>query len=188
MEEREWVEKAKKGDRNALNSLISANYQILAGYVAKMAGNREQAQDIVQDTLLKAIEHLNYYQPHGKFSTWLIKIATNRVRDEWRKERPVDILLDTVPMEGDGPEEEIVKKMEYKEALEILHVLPPEKRMIFILKHYYGYKYEEIAEIVQCPLGTVRSRLHFCVKRIMEEVERREQSGETTGRKGKTNY
>ncbi|HBM80053.1 MAG TPA: RNA polymerase sigma factor SigY, partial [Clostridiaceae bacterium] len=55
----------------------------------------------------------------------------------------------------------------------ILLGLPYKKRAVFILKHYYGYKYEEIAKIMDCPIGTVRSRLHYCIDYILDEMERR---------------
>ena len=58
--------------------------------------------------------------------------------------------------------------------MKIILKLPYEKRAVFILKHYYGYKYEEISEIIGCPLGTVRSRLHNAVKYIINEIERKE--------------
>jgi RNA polymerase sigma-70 factor, ECF subfamily len=57
--------------------------------------------------------------------------------------------------------------------MKILLSLPYEKRAVFILKHYYGYKYEEISKIMNCPIGTVRSRLHYCIKYIIDEMERR---------------
>jgi RNA polymerase sigma-70 factor (ECF subfamily) len=176
MDEKDLVQQAKQGNRKALQQLISAQYPILSGYVMKMVGKRELAQDIVQDTLLKGIENLDRYRHEGKFSTWLIQIATNRMKDEWRKQQnrfPTEELEGTIPGHDKKPEEEALQRLEVEEAMEILQILPLEKRSVFILKHYYGYKYEEIAAMLSCPIGTVRSRLHYCVKKIMEEVERR---------------
>jgi RNA polymerase sigma-70 factor (ECF subfamily) len=177
MDEKNWIEQAKQGNKKALHHLISTQYPILSGYVMKMVGERELARDIVQDTLLKGIENLHRYRHEGKFSTWLIQIATNHLKDEWRKQQKrssVPLLEDTLTSREKEVEEKVVHKLEIQQAMEILHTLPPEKRAVFVLKHYYGYKYEEIAKILSCPVGTIRSRLHYCVKKIMEEVERRE--------------
>ena len=61
--------------------------------------------------------------------------------------------------------------MDYEKILILLKELPKEKRAVFILKHYYNYKYEEISKILNCPIGTVRSRLHYSVKYLMRRLE-----------------
>ena len=71
-------------------------------------------------------------------------------------------------------EDIVISNYEYKEIMKIILTLPYEKRAVFILKHYYGYKYEEISDILNCPIGTVRSRLHNGIKQIIKEIERKE--------------
>lgn len=175
MDELELILAAKGGNKSALNTLLTNNYQIVTGYVTKMTGNPERAQDIVQETLLKAVINIGNFKPQAKFSTWLIKIATNVYRDQLRKkDNSQEQLKETLASSRQGPEEITIARDEYQAVLDILRDLPDEKRAVFILKHYYGLKYEEIGEILQCPVGTVRSRLHNCLKLIMGEVERRE--------------
>lgn len=174
MDEYELLREAKLGNKEALNRLLSDNLKILKGYVVKMTGDPALSQDIVQDTLLKAIININKFQPNAKFSTWLIKIATNVYRDYLRRRRNIVELEDSVEYDGQSTEESVISKLEYREIMKIILKLPHEKRSVFILKHYYGYKYEEIAQIVNCPIGTVRSRLHNAVKFIICELERRE--------------
>lgn len=173
MGEPELIEAAKRGSKSALNKLLTDNYKLVTGYVIKMTGNPERAQDIVQETLLKAVININKFIPEGKFSTWLIKIATNVYRDELRKNKSLEPLNETLASPGQGPEEVTLIRGEYQEVLDILMGLPYEKRAVFILKHFYGLKYEEIADVLQCPVGTVRSRLHNCIKSIISEMERR---------------
>ena len=84
MDEAQLIKYAKKGDKEALNTLLSNNYPIFKGYVIKMTGDTNLAQDITQETLLKAIMHLHNFIPKAKFSTWLIKIATNLFKDYLR--------------------------------------------------------------------------------------------------------
>ncbi|HEY5563703.1 MAG TPA: RNA polymerase sigma factor SigY [Clostridiaceae bacterium] len=174
MDEISLVEEAKKGSRNALNQLLTENYSIVKGYIVKMTGDPNLAQDIIQETMLRACVNISKFKPNAKFSTWLITIATNVYRDMLRKKHPMELIEETLETKEVGPEEAFQIKAEYKEALDILLSLPYKKRSVFILKHYYGYKYEEIAQILSCPIGTVRSRLHNCIEYIVSEMERRE--------------
>lgn len=174
MDELELVNKAKEGNKSALNTLLKDNLNILKGYVVKMVGDPHLAQDIIQDTMLKAVLNINKFQPKAKFSTWLIKIATNVYRDHLRKNKSFELVDENFIDNGKQVEEIVISNYEYKEIMKIILKLPYEKRTVFILKHYYGYKYEEISEIIDCPLGTVRSRLHNAVKYIIKEIERKE--------------
>lgn len=170
MEERSLIEKAKAGNKSALNTLLINNMQVLKGYTIKMTGDAILAQDIVQDTLLKGVLNINKFNLQGKFSTWLISIATNVYRDYLRKNKIGIALEETFLDEDDDLEEKVIASLQYKMVMEILMEIPLEKRAIFILKHYYGYKYKEISEIMDCPVGTVRSRLHYTVKYIIKEL------------------
>lgn len=174
MNELELINKAKAGNKSALNSLLKSNYNILKGYVIKMVGDPHLAQDIIQDALLKAVININKFEPRAKFSTWLIKIATNVYRDYLRKNKSFKLVEENLTARGNQVEDIVISNYEYKEIVKIILKLPYEKRAVFILKHYYGYKYEEISEILGCPLGTVKSRLHNAVKYIISEIERKE--------------
>ncbi|MDP4090902.1 MAG: RNA polymerase sigma factor SigY [Bacillota bacterium] len=174
MEEALLIEKSKAGDKWALNELLKANYSVLSGYVVKLTGDTHLAQDIVQDTLLKAVVNIKKYTPQGKFSTWLVAIATNTYKDHLRKNKRIEYLEEDLPSGEYDPERIVLENLEYKKVMQILLSLPYEKRSVFILKHYYGYKYEEIAEILKCPVGTVRSRLHNSIKHILSSFEKEE--------------
>ena len=174
MDELELINKAKDGNKSALNSLLKDNFSILKGYTVKMVGDPHLAQDIIQDTMLKAVLNINRFEPRAKFSTWLIKISTNVYRDYLRKKKSFELIEESLADGGKQIEDIVISNYEYKEIMKIILKLPYEKRAVFILKHYYGYKYEEISEILGCPLGTVRSRLHNAVKYIISEIERKE--------------
>lgn len=173
MDEQELIYKAKQGNKSALNALLTNNYTILKGYIIKMTANPELSQDILQETLLKAVININKFVPKAKFSTWLIRIATNVYIDHMRKTKQVEFIDEALESNALGPEELAISKLEYKEIIAILQSLTYEKRSVFILKHYYGYRYDEIAEILNCPVGTVRSRLHNTIKHIISELQRK---------------
>jgi RNA polymerase sigma-70 factor (ECF subfamily) len=170
LNEENLIARARDGDRYAFEILINNNSSILKGYVLKLTCNKDLTEDIVQDTLLSAVIHIDSFTPSAKFSTWLIKIATNKYRDYLRKFKETNILLDVLPSSY-SLENEIIKKEEFEVVLKALKAMPNDKRTVFILKHYYGYSYEEISSIVNCPIGTVRSRLHYGIKEIISNFK-----------------
>lgn len=173
MEEFELVMKAKQGNKSAFNTLLTNNYSLLKGYIIKMTGNPELSQDIIQESMLKAVVNIHKFKPEAKFSTWLIKIATNVYIDYLRKNKAIEPIEENLEAAQCSAEDIAISNIEYKQAMNMLLSLPYEKRAVFILKHYFGYKYEEIAEILNCPVGTVRSRLHNTIKQIVSEFERK---------------
>lgn len=178
MEEKELINRARNRDREAVDILIKGNYGILKGYVIKLTGNSEESKDIIQETILKAIVNIDKFRPEAKFSTWLITIATNLYRDNLRKNKRYLPLDEEFNLYEDNLEVKAMDNIKVQEVFSILRQLPYEKRTVFILKHYYNYKYEEISEIMKCPIGTVRSRLHNCIKTILNKMEERGMSDE----------
>lgn len=170
LSEEKLIEMIRQGDRYAFEILINDNLGILKGYVLKLTCNKDLSEDIVQEALLSAVVNIDSFTPKAKFSTWLIKIATNKYRDYLRKVKETDILLDVIPSSY-SLEDEIINKEEIEEVLEILKSMPNDKRTVFVLKHYYGYSYEEISYILNCPVGTVRSRLHYGIKEIISRFK-----------------
>lgn len=161
---------AKQGDKFAFEILISNNMAILKGYVIKLTCNIDLAEDIIQDTLLSAVINIDSFMPNAKFSTWLIKIATNKYKDYLRKNKETDILEDSM-VSSYSLENEVLKNEDVKEVMDILKNMKSDKRTIFILKHYYGYSYQDISKIVGSPVGTVRSRLHYGIKDIISKFK-----------------
>lgn len=171
MNDEKLIKEAQDGNKSALNTLILNNYDILSGYILKMTGNADEASDIINDTVVKVALNIKKYKPTGKFSTWMITIATNIYRDSLKKKKRFVSIENYEEISKVDVEEEIIAKLDYENILMLLKELPKEKRAVFILKHYYNYKYEEISEILNCPIGTVRSRLHYSVKYLMRRLE-----------------
>lgn len=170
--EEKLIKMAQRGDKRALEKLLQDNYSILKGYLIKMTLNESLADDITQETMLKAILNIKKYEPKSKFSTWLITVATNHYRDQLRKDKKLVYNNEDHELpDSRDLEETVINKIQGDKLKEILKELPEDKRMVFILKHYYGYSYEEIAKIVGCPLGTVRSRLHYCINSIKSQMK-----------------
>lgn len=172
MEEKELVARAHSGDRQALETLLYDNYKVVYGYLLKLTLNEDTARDFTQEVMVKAITHIKSFSGSSKFSTWLISIASNAYKDSLRKSKRIsDVEIENIEMEApDNVEEKVLIRDSISKLKEVLMEIPDEKRKAFLLKHFYSYSYEEIAGILKCPVGTVRSRLHYCVKKLQELV------------------
>lgn len=179
LDEENLINKAKEGDKEALSLLLQNNYKILFGYLMKITGDRELSLDISQDTMLKAVIYIKKYKHNGKFSTFLITIATNLFRDYLRKNKKVIVeeIEDYMLMEevSNEPLDNIINKDNSKTLRESINKLPYEKRVPIILKYFYDYKYEDIALVMKCPVGTIRSRLHSAVLQLLEQLKKEEE-------------
>ena len=170
LEERNLIKLAKKGDKRAIEVLVQRNYPILKGYMQKITLDPEVAADLTQETMIKAIAKIKKFKEQSKFSTWLITIGTNLYRDYLRKQRRL-VLVDDPAVFEQQLEVQSVSTAEVDFVDGLLARLPEEKRAVLILKHYFGYNYEEISEILDCPLGTVKSRMYYCLEYLQHRME-----------------
>lgn len=177
MDEYTLIKLAKQNNQKALSILLSNNYNIVYGYILKLSRNEEIAKDITQDTMVKAITNISKFKSNSKFSTWLITIATNHYKNTIKKYRrmiPVseEQLLCSLEINNKtlSIEDQYSIKEQFLQVINALDDFKDSQKMPFILRHYYGYSYDEIAIIVNCPIGTVRSRIHNVVKRLQERL------------------
>lgn len=176
--DRELVAAAKCGDLQAFNILASRWERKLYNYLLRLTGNREDAMDLCQETLLKACRGLPGLASAERFPNWLFRIAHNELVSARRKTRPTGSSddLDQVPdmsslsrsRLGDfgygGPELSFLVE-------QALSTLPPAQREVVVLKVQYGFKFYEIAEIAGCPVSTVKSRLYAALAALRECLE-----------------
>ena len=163
-----------EGDQVALAALAARHHAPLLGYLYRLAGGDEQlAEDLVQETLLHVLRQ-RMCPPDRPFRPWLYTIATNLARDyfksaamrqRWRGGDAEDALLhlsDSAP----GPEEHALASEQGSEVQSALVQLSEEYRVVVVLRFYQGFSLHEIAETLQIPLGTVKSRLSVGVHRL----------------------
>jgi RNA polymerase sigma-70 factor (ECF subfamily) len=136
-----------------------------------MMGNEEDAKDMSQETLIKAFKAIGQFKMEANFSTWLYRITINVCKDELRK-RKDNVLSYDAEINEEGTLKDIIKdenanpiliyeKLELRESIEsALNELSDDNKSVVVLKDLLGYSYEEIGEILQIPIGTVRSRLN----------------------------
>lgn len=173
-EELQLIQKAKKGNDEAFTELFKHHYSFLYKYLLKVCFNPQLTEDLLQETMLKAYVHLPTFKGEAKFSTWLISIASRTYMDYLRKEKRERKRLEKI-------QDEALRKLkwhlatnghEWTEQMTLIAKVDPQIRVSLLLRHYYGYTYEEIAQMLQIKVGTVKSRVHNGIKSIRKEWSR----------------
>mgnify|MGYP000989361842 CR=1 FL=1 len=175
--ERELVEKAKKGDILAFEELISAYEIKIFNYCYRMSGNKHDAEDLAQEIFIKVYKNLKTYKGDSSFSTWLYRVAHNTCIDKYRSIKPNVSLTDALgtyeyaASKETQPDEQLLKK-ENKELIQsCINSLKPEYRSVIILRDIQNYTYQEIALMLDIPLGTVKSYISRGRQALRELIE-----------------
>ncbi|RCW44151.1 RNA polymerase sigma (SigY) subunit [Paenibacillus prosopidis] len=170
------IKQAIRGDSRALSELLRQHYSFLYQYVLKVTMNKARAEDVTQETMLKAIEKISTFQGKAKFSTWLITIASRLVVDRIRRnEREKQWLQEEQSLRA-MRYDTLQRMNEWPEALQALGELHSDIRIPVLLKYYYGYAQEEISTMLDIPVGTVKSRLHNGLKQLRKELTEHEEA------------
>lgn len=158
----------QEGDINAYNELVKRYKDRLLNFVLRYFNNVEQAEDVVQDTLIKLYTHASYYKNVAKFSTWIFTIAKNNALTELRKNKrkKTDSLWteDGQIIDINSKEESLDSKVQNEIAIEqlnkFLDEIPENFRMAVVLRDFQELSYEEISKILEIPIGTIKSRIN----------------------------
>ncbi|MFD1255860.1 RNA polymerase sigma factor [Mucilaginibacter terrae] len=180
------VLKAKAGSQKAFADLMQRYKDSIYFMSLKMVNNKEDAMDITVETFAKAFEKLDKYQPEYAFSTWLFRVATNNCIDFLRKkklntvsidnmiddddDRPMQIKSDTL-----NPEESSIKKQQSEGLKLLIESLPARYRNLLTLRYFDELSYEEIAQQLDLPLGTVKAQLFrakYLLGNIINRIDR----------------
>lgn len=167
---------ARSGSEKAYRELLDRYQRPVFSLIYRMVRDRELAEDLAQETFVKVFNHLDSYNPKYKFSSWIFKIASNLSIDTLRKKELKTVSLDgsrnartadevestriSVASSDENPEELLEAKQLGEEIEEAIAQLRPEYRTAILLRHVEGRPYEEIAEIMEVPLGTVKTYIH----------------------------
>ena len=158
----------QEGDINAYNELVKRYKDRLFNFVLRYFNNAEQAEDVVQDTLIKLYTHASYYKNVAKFSTWIFTIAKNNALTELRKNKRknTDSLWtdDGQVIDINSKEESLDSKVQNEIAIDqlnkFLDEIPENFRMAVVLRDFQELSYEEISKILEIPIGTIKSRIN----------------------------
>jgi len=174
------VIKALKGEEQAYSQLMSRYRDAIFYMLLKMVNNPTDAEDLTIEAFGKAFRNLEQYTPNYAFSTWLFKIATNNCIDHIRKQRTPLISIDqdytekdsvplTIQEDSPDPEEKMIKDQKAILMRNVVDQLKPRYKSLIILRYFKEYSYEEIANELNLPLGTVKAQL-FRAKELLFNI------------------
>ncbi len=176
----ELIARFQQGDSYAFDLIVKRYKQQLLNFVFRFLNNREQAEDVVQETFLRVYRKRHAYKQVAKFSTWIYTIAGNLARTELRKRKRRQLFsLSDIGMEEKdyeiasdeyNPEKYTNTVMHEKIIQREIDKLSVKFREVIILRDVQGLAYEEIAEIINVPLGTVKSRVNRARLRLQEKL------------------
>ena len=169
VEDRDLIAKARRGGVDAYNLLVSRWEKRIYNYLLRLVGEREDALDLSQDVFLKAYQNLGKLEDPGRFAPWLFRIAHNEAYSMLRRSRPDDVEMSFDP--GSSRASGGLYPIELTLAVEsALKRLTGDQREAVLLKIYLGFKFEEMAEILSCPVSTIKSRLYTALDLLKETL------------------
>ena len=166
--ENQLIQLVRDGDLSAWGELIQIHQDRLYNSILRVVGHPDRARDVVQDAFIQAIENFSRFDGKSQFSTWLYRIAFNRAMTMYRRQKG-EVSLDvarekvgdeTMATSQDQPEDRVLTSELVDEVHQALEQLTAEHLAVMILREIEGCEYEQIAEILDISIGTVRSRLH----------------------------
>jgi RNA polymerase sigma-70 factor (ECF subfamily) len=171
MDDRDLIACAQQGDRQAFTELVNRHQDSIVGMTYRMCGDIRLAEDAAQEAFVRVWQNLNSYKPKYAFRSWLYRIAANAALDSLRRERPTDE-LDSLSMADPavGPERSVEENQRVGHVRRAIAQLSEPLRMVLILREYQELSYQEIADVLQIPVGTVMSRLNSARAQLRQEL------------------
>ncbi|HSL24363.1 MAG TPA: sigma-70 family RNA polymerase sigma factor [Vicinamibacterales bacterium] len=177
----ELVARSIEGDLESFNQLVVRWERPIYALAYRVIGREEDARDICQETFLRAFRAIRGFKGQAKFSSWLYRIALNLCRDWIRRERraplvqapegldPMDIAND-MPAAAESLDETVARREMSTAVVRAMASLPEEQRTAIVLKEYHGLTFQEIADLLDCPLSTVKTRLYQGLSVLRREL------------------
>ncbi len=163
------VEQAQNGDRNSYGELVRRYYPGVVQVVYRLCGDTGLAEDMAQETFLRAWINLPSFRPQSSLRNWLYRIAVNAAVDVLRR-RPEETLEDEATQllidHAAGPETALIEKERLTQLQQAIQSLPEAARYVLVLREYGGLSYQEMASALDVPVGTVMSRLNYARNRL----------------------
>ena len=170
---RELVEACQRGEREAFRALFEKHKDKVYSIALRYCGDADVAMDIAQETFLKLFSSIRGFRGDSSFESWLYRLVVNSCFDQKRRTRRmlplIDEFLEALQSPGESALDEVVRAELGARVRSVVGSLPPEQRMVIVLRYTQGLSYDEIAGILGCSSGTIASRLN----RVHKVLERR---------------
>ena len=172
-----WIAQIARGDRGAFERLYGAYQRPLFRYFLHFVHTIETAEELTDDVLVEVWKYASRFHGRSKPSVWVFGIAYHKAMDALRRRKPPVLDLHAVESAPDeqrpAPETAAIRESVRSEVATALATLSAEHRAVLVLTFGHGYGYAEIAQIVGCPVNTVKTRMFYAKKRLKETLERR---------------
>ncbi len=169
MEDQHIMEEVRAGDVGKLEILFDRHHQALFRYFIRLTGDRTASEDLVQDVFFRILKYRRSYQPETPFRAWAYQIARNAFMDHVGR-RKSEVALPESAAELSSPEPAPDRQLEGKEESALLRralaALPREKREVLVMSRYQDLKYEDIASVLNCEVGTVKVRVYRALREL----------------------
>ena len=179
---RALVDRAQKGDRDALEELYLIHFDRIYGYLHVTVGNRHDAEDLTTQTFLRMLESIGRFRwQSAPFSAWLFRIAHNLAMDHFRANRrwqPEEEVPEPDPDESTSAESGALESIGRRSMLELIEDLSGEQQQVLTLKFVFGFSNGEAATILGKSEGAIKSLQHRALVSLQKQLERREQHSE----------
>ena len=185
----ELVTLSQGGDLDSFNQLVLRWERPIYALAYRVIGREEDARDVAQETFLRAFRALKGFKGQAKFSSWLYRITLNLCRDWMRRERRTPVSqapegIDIIELAGEATPSESIEDLVGRKQLGLavskaMALLPEEQRTAIILKEYHGLTFQEIADLLDCPLSTVKTRLYQGLTVVRKQLEAAGVSGDS---------
>jgi RNA polymerase sigma-70 factor (ECF subfamily) len=176
----ELLKLAREGNVEGFKGIVGKYHIQIINFYYRICRDRDLAEDLAQEVFIKLYTHLDNFELRGRLVKYIFKIARNHWIDKLRYDAPRPKLLsidnpyrenemsakDYLGAEGNLPSESYEKKEVSRTISTALDKLPEEQKMVVVLCELHGFSYDEVAEIMSIPIGTVRSRLHFAISKL----------------------
>jgi RNA polymerase sigma-70 factor (ECF subfamily) len=151
----------------------------LARFLTRATGSRETGEDLLQETFLRILRAAPRFEPRGNAGAWIYRISANLAYSYWRREKAAPFArtgaappsLEVMAPASQSPDARRQRRAFQRDAISALARCPYNQRMVFLLKIDQGLTYEEVAAVMRCPVGTAKSRFHFAVRKLREELK-----------------
>lgn len=170
-EDVQWMLAVKRGDQAAFRKIIKKNQRSLLNFFYYLNANIQEAEDLAQETFLKVYLFREKYTPTAKFSTFLFHLARNTAIDYFRKKKAMPMAIEDELFNVQEKKEDSWEEDKIDDLRKALKKLPEKFRSVIVMSYFENMKYQEIADVLEIPLGTVKSRMSFAVKALKNLIE-----------------
>ncbi|HEX9829790.1 MAG TPA: RNA polymerase sigma factor [Bacteroidota bacterium] len=172
MTDNELMFQVRDGDVGKLGVLFERYHGKLYGFFVRHTSKREVSEDLVQDVFFRVLKYRHTFRGEAPFTVWMYQLARNASADyfrKWKNETPMTERTEEQQSDDPLPSERVQEQEEHRLLKSAMLKLSEDKREVLVMSRFQDLKYEEIGKILDCPVGTVKARVHYALKDLRDE-------------------